>query len=353
MDFKLIYFNDCDWNSLRDSIFETDFFGSVEFLQIVSKNYSLEYKNCAVLYKDQPVILFSFFYKSGNIILPNHYYYQYIWFKDFIRESWIVVEGIDFLLVHLKNTYKRINIRLPLNFRDIRPFIWQHFDLKIRYTYIKDLSDFDYHSNIKRILKKANESFAFKNDTDWDLVWEHHIKDLRNFNISKNKIDKYLLFFKGIKELGALKTFNIYYNGNFISSVLAIIDKSSKRAYFPLIGTTDSAANGASAKLYHFSLETLKGIGILKVDFCGANMKTIARFKQKFNPSLRMYYEVFYNKDIYYKIRSKINLYILNLKLRFKNVTFFTNKDKFCHVLTDNNVKARTHCSINKVSTKK
>src|SRR5690606_34055999 len=124
MDFKLIYFNDCDWKCLRESVFETDFFGSVEFLQIVSKNYSLGYKNCAVLYKDQPVILFSFFYKSGSVILPNHYYYQYIWLKDFIRESWIVIEGIDFLLGHLKNTYKRINIRLPLSFKDVRPFIW-------------------------------------------------------------------------------------------------------------------------------------------------------------------------------------------------------------------------------------
>ena len=298
MDFKLIYFNDCDWNSLRDSIFETDFFGSVDFFQIVSKNYSLEYKNCAVFYKNQPVILFSFFYKSGNIILPNHYYYQYIWFKDFIRESWIVIEGIDFLLVHLKNTYKRINIRLPLNFKDVRPFIWQHFDVKIRYTYIKDLSVFDYRPNIKRILKKMDDKLTFAEDSDWNLVWKHHINDLKDFNIPRKKINEYLNFFKEIKELGALKTFNIYYDGNFISSILAIIDKSSKRAYFPLIGTTDSAADGVSAKLYHFSLETLKGMGILKVDFCGANMKTIARFKQKFNPSLENYFDLEYCKNL-------------------------------------------------------
>src|SRR5690606_28192143 len=149
-----------------------------------------------------------------------------------------------------------------------RPYIWNNFSSTLRYTYIKHLQHLKYHKNVDRILKKENINFSFRKNIDWDLVWDLHISDLIKFNVGISKAKQFLFFFKEMNYLGILETYNAYYQNVFVSSILVIIDKDNKRAYFPFIGTMNGHyEDGMSAKLYDFTLVNLKNQGILSVDF--------------------------------------------------------------------------------------
>lgn len=322
MDFKYRILDNNEWNNIRANLSESSVFGNTEFLSAFSDSYKIRYELSCIFYKDDPIILLAYFVKGNNIVIPHHYYFQYLWLKNQdSEESWILLEGFSFLIKQLQKKYVNIDFRLPIDIKDVRPFIWNDFSVIIKYTYVKSLLNLGYHHNIKRILKKQNLNYSFKKNEDWPLVWEHHNKDFEAFGIRLRLRKKYLNYFEKMLRLGIIDTYNAYNNGVFISSIITITDKPGKKAYFPLIGTVDGHyKDGLAVKLYDYTLSELKSSGIDEVDLYGANMKSIARFKSKFNPELVQFYEVRYRKRClsFKKIKEYIIRVVITIEKFFK-----------------------------------
>ncbi len=295
----------------EDLFIEPSLFGSEKFLRIISNIYECDIKYAGVFFKDKPVLLIPLLIKNKKVVSPNHYFYQFIWINSSIINSWSQIEAMDFFLEQLIKRYKSIKFKLPPDLMDVRPFIWRDFKINLKFTYIKNLRLLDYHQNIKRILKKKLDDFSFHMDDDWNQVWVLHSNNLLDFGLSNIKIEKIISMMKKLKDNNFLHTFNISYRGVFVTSIISVIDVKCGIAYFPLIGTTTNySEKGLSAHLYDFTFSKLIELGINDVDLMGANMKSISRFKNKFNPELRHYYEVSYNKKI-------INFNIKRILLRF------------------------------------
>lgn len=272
-------------------------FGSKDFLLATAEVYSFKLLFCLVTFKDTPALAISLFTKGSRVVSPNHYYYQFVWQGSEPTGSWIQQDAWDILLQNLKAKYTRINLRLPVSVTDGRPFTWNNFSIHIKYTYLKNLNDLTYHHNIQRILKKKQQQYSFKNNCDWDENWVLHQRDLEKFGIRKVYVDLYLKYFKTLKEEGLIRVFNAYDKDVFLTSIVAIVDKTAKTAYLPLIGTADGHYNaGLPSLLYDYALTELKDTGIERVDLCGANIQSIAKYKSKFLPDLVQFFEVSYSK---------------------------------------------------------
>jgi len=295
----------------EDLFIEPSLFGSEKFLRIISNVYECDIKYAAVFFKGKPVLFMPLLIKNKRVISPNHYFYQFIWINSNIINSWSQIEAMDFFLEQLIKRYKSIKFKLPPDLVDVRPFIWRDFKIASKFTYIKDLNSLDYHQNIKRILKRNINDFSFQKDEDWDKVWVLHFNNLLGFGLRKSRVEKIISMMKKLKDNNFLHTFNISYRGVFVTSIISVIDVKCGIAYFPLIGTTTNySEKGLSAHLYDLTFSKLIELGINDVDLMGANMKSISRFKNKFNPELRHYYEVSYKKKI-------MNFNIKRILLRF------------------------------------
>lgn len=287
-----------NWESFINEQGVIGVFGSSDFLISTANIYGLNIDIRVILLNDKPVLALPLFVKKNRIVLPNHYFYQFIWQKETSKESWNQLEAFDFLLKILKKIYKKIKVRLPTSIHDVRPFMWNGFNTSLKYTYEKVTSDLRYHQNIIRIVNKRQNSYSFDKNCDWERSWNFHYNDLQKFGISIVNIEIYINYFKKLAEKGFIQVFNAYQDGSFLTSIISIIDKDCKSAYFLLIGTADGHyKNGLPSLLYNYALLELKKVEVEKVDFFGANIQSISKFKSKFLPDLCSYYEVSYSEN--------------------------------------------------------
>lgn len=287
-----------NWESFINEQGGIGVFGSTDFLISTAKIYGLNIDIRLILLNNKPVLALPLFVKKNSIVLPNHYFYQFIWQKETSKESWSQVEAFDFLLYMLKKKYKKIKVRLPTSIIDVRPFMWNGFNTNLKYTYEKVTSDLRYHQNINRIVNKRQNGYSFDKNCDWERNWIFHYNDLQKFGIRIVNIEIFITYFKKLTEKGLIQVFNAYKDGLFLTSIISIIDKDCKSAYFPLIGTADEHyKNGLPSLLYNYALLELKKVEVEKVDFFGANIQSISKFKSKFLPDLCPYYEVSYSEN--------------------------------------------------------
>lgn len=288
-----------DWESFINQYTEVSVFGTEAFLKATASvyNYNLDIK--VVSFNNKPILAVPLFTQGNKVVSPNHYYYQFMWEKETSKESWTQIEAWDFLLKELKKKYKQIKLRLPPSIQDVRPFMWNNFNVTIRYTYEKDLKELKYNENINRIISKKQNDYTFKKNCDWDTNWSFHKIDLLNFGIRNKSVNLFLKYFEILASKNLIQVFNTYYKNKFLTSIVTIIDNKHKIAYFPLIGTSKvHSKNGLSTLLYHFAISQLRNDNIKIVDFCGANLKSISKYKNKFLPQLTTYYEVSYFRNI-------------------------------------------------------
>jgi len=295
-----------EWIEMRSGINDQSVFGDLDYLTCFEKAYRIDKKTIAVFEKEKLCLLISFFEQKKQIVCPNHYFFQFVWEGENLT-SWRRLMVFEFLIAELKIRYKHIHLRLPIGINDIRAFEWAGFTYHLKHTYIKKLDDRPYHQNLKRILAKQY-SYTFACNINWDEVWYKHESDLKSFMLSSTFISKSISLFKKLQKQQYITSYNIYQGGKLLSSIIALIDRNQKKAYFPLIGKIELSKSGAAAHLYNYAFSQLKKEGILEVDLYGANMKSIARFKHKFEPELESFFEVKYNsgKNAFVEMKGKL-----------------------------------------------
>lgn len=282
-----------EWNRELTGIANQSVFGNLNYLDSFEKAYRVEKQLIGVFENGKAHLLISFFESKNCVICPNHYFFQFVWEKENMR-SWRSIMVWEFFVEELKKRYSKIHLRLPITVNDVRPFEWAGFKYHLKHTYVKVLDDRPYHQNLKRILAKKH-NYSFSAQTDFAEVWSKHQADLESFLFSASFISKTISFFKLVQQQELVVTYNIYTEGRLLSSIIVLIDKAQKKAYFPLIGKIDQSQSGAAAYLYDYAFSQLKKEGIEEVDLYGANMKTIARFKHKFEPELKSFFDVRYD----------------------------------------------------------
>ncbi len=294
MGFQFKELIDSEWTELCNSIGNISVFGDPVYLDCFERAYHVKKKLIVILDKEQPCLLFSFFEKAREIVCPNQYFFQFLWEKE-EKTSWRRLMVLEFMIAELKARYHSIHLRLSITMDDVRVFEWEGFKYNLKYTYIKRLDNLTYHQNLKRILVKSN-SYRFATNIDWEDVWSKHDADMKSFQFSSEFISKTISCFRKLQYGQFVKTYNIYQQGKLLSSIIAVVDKAQRKAYFPLIGKIDLSHSGAAVYLYDYVFSELKNDGFLYVDLYGANMKSIARFKHKFDSELVSFFEVKYNR---------------------------------------------------------
>ena len=274
-------------------------FSDIKFINVYSEAYNTTPRYFVVRQHKKIQVLLSAFSSKTTLSYPIHYMFTPIWVND--REGEIVRNrAVEALLVFLKKRYKKIKIRLPVGFTDIRPFYWQGFTPTHKYTYIKDLRKLEYHANINRILKKADSSYSFEEGEWSNMIETIHSNDLKELGFSRSIVTKVLSSFKKLHNKNKMIIINGMNKGKIVGSDILLVDSGQKYAYMFFISKSyGHYKSGFPALKYDYIFKYLKSMGVEKVDMFGANYSSIAEYKSKFNPELAEFFEVSYSAGRY------------------------------------------------------
>lgn len=207
----------------------------------------------------------------------------------------IIISGLDYL----EKNYDEINLMLSPSFSDLRPFIQLNYTVTPQLTYYLNFEDEEklwesLDGSLRRQIKKADEKnfiineycsaeeflnimkLTFKRKGENLTIPDEIIIGTLQENCLKN--NRYIFCAKDKK-------------GGLVSCIIFLVD--SKRCYYTLAGTHPDFLNtGVQSWLIWQALKALRTKQITMLDFLGANIPSIARFKEHFNPEPKTYYRM-------------------------------------------------------------
>jgi len=223
------------------------------------------------------------------------------------KQETMLHDFIKALTKHFKkNDFDIVKITNSPSFVDIRPFIWNKWDVNVLYTYTLDLS-----GNIKKriskevrgdIKKAIKLGVKIKESYDIDKYYNLYKMTFERQNL-KPRVDK--KYFKEMLKL--LKDKNsveiktaVSPNGETICSEIVIFD--NHKAYrWSAASHTELRTSGAVSYLLSSILEHIKekNSNIEQIDLMAANTPNLAYFISSFNPDLIPYYRVYQESKKY------------------------------------------------------
>jgi len=98
-------------------------------------------------------------------------------------------------------------------------------------------------------------------------------------------------FYRELHEHGLLRQFNIYYKNEIVSANIILSD-GGELAYTIILATQEDAMKLGAATLHSVELSRHLPSTTKILDFCGANIREVARFKAALGLDLRVYYHI-------------------------------------------------------------
>jgi hypothetical protein len=219
-------------------------------------------------------------------------------FKQQKKESFldIAYADIEEELKKYRSDFTSITFEPEMN--DVRQFMWNGYDVELRYTYIIDLDRpleaiWDSLNNSCRQHIKAGEShgFSVKPSTDVDLfirIMAESLKDQGN-TFFKRQSPEYLKdLFSAFPE--NVRMYFLYLENEVVG---ATVNCEYKDLSMGWLG--DPAVKRGISSNEYFNWEIIKQTkarGFKRFENWGADMKRLNMFKTKFNPELVPYYHV-------------------------------------------------------------
>lgn len=247
--------------------------------------------------------------KIGQKILVNPYLTPYcglLFRKEEISYSRRISKNKEIaglLINHITHNYKNISLKMSPAVYDLQPFIWNHFNINLCYTYILDISDLDgcwtkhFSSVIRRNIKKARKDGLYvKAEEDFEKVVLLSAKTFERQNkISKaKKMNIYgTQIFNELTNRGFCNNF-ICYDSDDKPIGCSFIVWDTKRCYY-LIGGYDHEKSHSSAStlaMWEAIQFAAKDLGLKEFDFEGSMLEPIERFFRSFGGTLTPYYQV-------------------------------------------------------------
>ncbi len=270
-------------------------FFNVDYLACISASFGVKIAYYNYIEKDQLLFLGAVFIKNNKITTPENFTYNPYWINPNISERKNIAIQTEFI-TYLKSNFKKIDLKFNVDIVDIRPFKWAGFDIDIRYTYIKDTSEASYNSISTNIKKATEQNITIHVNQPTEESISITTQLLINLKYSKELVNQYLNLLKNLSEQKLLICFEIYEGENLIGASICLLDHSLSKSYTLISNPVSKKYAFAHTLMYQYRIDWLKENNYKEVDFCGANYESIAYFKSYFNPTLKPYYVVRYEK---------------------------------------------------------
>jgi hypothetical protein len=284
---------------LYQDLIPYDVHSDIAFAKATAQN--LNFKYFIYFENEIPIIGFIIYFNYKNITSTNLFtVYNGFWIKETLREkkiNQVLIESLDFL----KSNFKNIKIVLPTFLKDVRAFKWSGFDVEIRYTYIKNLKDLNFKSDVKRNYAKALQEFdlILYEDLLNNSLWINYNLQLSNIGFSIQKINLIFKWLTHLEQSHLVKTFVVKENNDYAGSAIVLLDHNKRNAFLLYNHTIlDHSQSQKTAFLYIEIHKWLSNNNYNNLDYLGANFKNIAEFKSNFNPELVNYFIVTYNSRL-------------------------------------------------------
>lgn len=230
-------------------------------------------------------------------------------------------ELVNPILNKIKNDkYAKVTLYNRTSINDIRIFVWNGWEAKIRYTYeipIFDLSRLipSLAHNIRKQIRKCEESAIQVSSYDDINTFYKLFKssfDRQNISTPINK-DDFIKLYTKLRAFSCCKMYFAHLNSGKPISARIELFTEDKMAHDWVAGADpDYLKTGATSYLLWKVIEDLSNKGYKYLDLNGANIKTIARFKSEFGGDLLPYYVTSRN---YSKILRFLSLFKTLFKL--------------------------------------
>ncbi len=282
-------------------------------LNHISFTFGLEINFYFYKHKGSVVSLIGFFSKNNNIILPKGLPYLSFWIDNIISEE-IYFKILESLFQNVLINNKTISFKLSPQITDIRPFIWHHYKIAVKYTNTQNNFSQAQISIQRNLTKNVSDKYTCYLEDINNLSIKLNINQLKKIGIAKNHIFEYEKLFKSFLNLEFYRAFNVYSDKKLICSNIVLINQQQIFTLF--LNSTDKENKYAHTFLYQFMIDWCKENGMKKIDFCGANMKSISVFKSYFSNQLETYYEVSYKP--YYQLKALAKAKMISLYRKIK-----------------------------------
>jgi hypothetical protein len=301
------------WDAIVDRSPQGTIFHTLKWLKIIEKHTSSQLYLVAGYTGNEPIAAIPFFYRKrgffnivsspmGTTLIPHlgPVFPDYFMHKQYKREFYFrefQKELDEFLIQNLKPD--SISIITSPNLLDVRPLIWNDYQVIPKYNYIKDITNLDTVWNgFKKELRKNIE----KVENEGYVVEQAGLEGYQFIAQSiSHRFDEQEMEFSVSNEY-LLDIFNAYYPDNLEIFVVKIDGKSISgivvtrfRDTFSLwIGATQAGIKGIYPVdfLQWKIIEWGKMNGYQKCEILGANVPSISYFKSRYNFDLEIYYSV-------------------------------------------------------------
>jgi hypothetical protein len=212
----------------------------------------------------------------------------------FSREHSIISAFARFLTRH----YHQIYLFNPPGLKDLRPLLATGWKVSPCYTYILEIGDEErlwdaLEGSVRRSIRKAEqERFELRTSVDAGQMAE--IVEQTFARRSFRGVLSTLLV-RALCESPELAPYRFTLSAwsgqsTMASAIVALLDNRS--AYYALAATRSDYLNSGVHSLLIWELLKHLGKKVRRFDFVGANIPSIARFKEGFNPRLETYFSV-------------------------------------------------------------
>ncbi len=272
--------------ALRSLFFNPDFLATVKD----TFGYQLHYY--VAIQKQVPLFAAAVFSRGKDVVVPLAFTYSSIYLDQTISDR-RRVDLLKSFIGLLKKDFRNISFRLNAEMEDLRPFIWEGFQVDLRYTYIKRIGE-DVHDSILRNVERAkNEDFCFKVSVVEREAIKKNLDDFRHYGLPRSAYGQYYQLFERLAFMGCLRSFNVYKGEELICANIVLLDEEKHQLHTLLINKTNH--KNATSYLYKETIDWCAVNNYQFIDYCGANDERISDFKSYFNPHLSPYYLVSYS----------------------------------------------------------
>jgi hypothetical protein len=212
----------------------------------------------------------------------------------FSREHSILSTFAEFFTRH----YHQIHLFNSPGLRDMRLFIGAGWKVSPCYTYVMELGDEErlweaLEGSVRRSIRKAEqERFEIRTSADAgqmvEIVSATFARRALHGLLAEPLVRALCVGSELTPHRFALSAWTG--QGTMASAIVALLD--SRSAYYALAATRAEYLNSGVHSLLIWELLKHLGKKVRRFDFLGANIPSIARFKEGFNPKLETYFSV-------------------------------------------------------------
>jgi hypothetical protein len=295
------FLDSAEWTNRISTIKKPSFNEKAEFVNAIASNFSLSPHYIVYEIGGRIVVSLVAYTRRKTILDPLHFVYSTFWVAEHLSDSGYSTHVTNFLN-DLKKYFDHISLNLGIEIRDARPFIWSGFTIKNRYTYIKDLVNFNrtYPNDVVKSIKELTSDLKLEEISFSKEILDENVSLYRKLNLfSTPKINKIVSFFEHIANRDCLRFYICSYNSQVLASSILFVDNENKKAFTVFVSKGDVKNfrnNSVHAFFYDAMFKDLTDKGYVNVDLLGANTLSVSKFKSKFRVDLAPYFMVKYSK---------------------------------------------------------